>query len=393
MRAAADGETGNGARSPGVTARVLRLLDAWRIYLAALAVFAVSRLVVVVGIDFGPMLLPEPYTGKWSAGLAWYYRMVRWDGRWYGGIVTNGYQYSDAPGTLNSINFFPLYPMVSAAVTWLAGIDPFVAMLLVANACSVIAVLLLARFVKDEIGEDAVLPTVCLFSFFPSSMFLSAAYSESLCLVFVLLSLMLMARGSFLPSAAMAGVALAARSTSIVLLPIVLMEVWLKGTGRLPGRLPKLVVCGLLAASGLLAYSAYLWIMFGHPLAFIGSQDVFHSKPLSARVMSALTLGAFRQGEWTEAVQFVVFLALTFGAFLKLRFSLALYGLGSLVMPYVLDGITRSTGRYLLVSIPAFMVLGLICRTRPWLTLALTGLCAALLLRKTAMFSQWYWEG
>jgi hypothetical protein len=39
------------------------------------------------------------------------------------------------------------------------------------------------------------------------------------------------------------------------------------------------------------------------------------------------------------------------------------------------------------------MVLGSICKTRPWLIFALSGLLGALLLRKTALFSQWYWEG
>ncbi|MFZ8310651.1 hypothetical protein ACO1LC_14465, partial [Staphylococcus aureus] len=76
--------------------------------------------------------------------------------RWYGGIVTDGYQYSDAAQALNSINFFPLYPLVSAAMRVLARVDPFVAMLLVANLCSVIVVLLLVRLVKQEIGEESV---------------------------------------------------------------------------------------------------------------------------------------------------------------------------------------------------------------------------------------------
>ena len=381
---------------PGV-ARMMRQVGArwraWQLYISALAIFAASRLVVIVGIDFGPLLLPEPYTGKWSAGAAWFYRMVRWDGRWYGSIVTDGYQYSDAPGVLNSINFFPLYPLVSAAVKAVLRVDAFVAMLLVANVCSVIALLLLVRFVRDEAGEEAVLPTVSLFSFFPSSMFLSAAYTESICLVFVLLSLILMTQRKLLGSAAMAGVSLAARSTSIVLVPVLLYETWRNSSGRLIGSLPRLVACGVLASSGLIAYMAYLWFAFGHPLAFVASQQGFQSDPVSVKIWSALTLAALRRAEWPDALQFLVFVALIIGGFVRLRFSLALYGLGSIVVPYLLNGVTASTGRYLLLSVPAFMVLGSICRTRPWLTAALSGLLGALLLRKTALFSQWYWEG
>ncbi|MBR0967914.1 hypothetical protein JQ626_28010 [Bradyrhizobium diazoefficiens] len=382
------------ARRP---AQILRWLAVhgrgWRLDVAALILFAASRLVVVIAIDFGPLLLPEPYTGKWLAGPQWYHRMVRWDGRWYGGIVTDGYQYSDAAQALNSINFFPLYPLVSAAMRVLARVDPFVAMLLVANLCSVIVVLLLVRLVKQEIGEESVLPTVALFSFFPSSMFLSAAYSESLCLVFVLLSLILLARHQFVVSAAMAGVSLAARSTSIVLLPVILSVIALTPTMTWPQRLSRIAVCGVLAASGLLAYMAYLWIAFGHPLAFVASQDAFHAQSLSQRIASAVTLEAFRRAEWPEAVQLLAFVLLAVASFWRLRFSLALYGIAAIAMPYLLDGVTRSTGRYLLACFPAFMLLGWICRTRPWLTIALTACLAALLFRKTALFSQWYWEG
>ncbi len=237
------------------------------------------------------------------------------------------------------------------------------------------------------------LPTVSLFSFFPSSMFLSAAYTESICLVFVLLSLILMTQRKLLGSAAMAGVSLAARSTSIVLVPVLLYETWRNSSGPPVRRLPRLVACGVLASSGLIAYMAYLWFAFGHPLAFVASQQGFQSDPVSVKIWSALTLAALRRAEWPDALQFLVFVALIIGGFVRLRFSLALYGLGSIIVPYLLNGVTASTGRYLLLSVPAFMVLGSICRTRPWLTAALSGLLGALLLRKTALFSQWYWEG
>lgn len=365
----------------------------WHLYLEALAVFLASRLVVVMAVDFGPLLRPEPYTGKWLAGPAWYYRLVRWDSRWYGGIVTDGYQYSDAPHALNSVNFFPLYPIMSAAAKALLHVDPFVAMLLVANTCSVIAVLLLTKFVKDELGKDSVLPTVCLFSFFPSSVFLTAAYSESLCLVFVLLSLMLLTRQRLVASSALAGLSLATRPTSIVLLPVVLAEIWLNSSAPPLHRLPKMAVCAVFAASGLLVYMGYLWMTFGHPLAFVASQDAFQSQPLSQRLVSALTLGPLRSADWPKVVQVLAFLLLAIGSFWRMRLSLVLYAIGAILTPYFLNGIGESTGRYLLACIPAFMVLGFVCRTRPWLTMALTGFLAALLFRKTALFSQWYWEG
>jgi len=134
---------------------------------------------------------------------------------WYAAIVRDGYQCCDVPGVEGTTAFYPLYPLLSYAVKSLFGITHFVALLLVANVASVVAMLLMTKFVKDELGDEIALLSLAFFSFFPSSLFLSAGYTESLFLVFVLLSFILMAREKFTLAATLAGLSLGTRPTGM----------------------------------------------------------------------------------------------------------------------------------------------------------------------------------
>src|SRR5262249_39515478 len=156
-------------------------------------------------------------------------------------------------------------------------------------------------------------------------------------------SLILLSREKFFLAATMAGLALGARAVGIAMLPVVLVEVWRRN--KLPTRylVPKLAACGILAASGLFGFMLYLGIKFGHPLAFITAQEHWHGKPLSDRFMSAALLAPFRHLSLKTAGWLLCALALTIWSFWRLRLALSLYGLGTLIVPYLTLGITDST--------------------------------------------------
>ena len=374
---------------------VLRFIDVWRhyqVYIFALLIFTASRLVVYLGVQFGT-LLPMP-TGSnfWNAGPAWYHRLLRWDTGWFLTIVNNGYSYNGDPRNQTPTAFFPLYPLVSHAVKFLFGIDEFLALFLVANIASLVVAVLLAKLFKDELGDETALLSLSFYWFFPSSLFLSAGYSESLCLVFVLLSFILLSREKFIFAAAMAGLAVGARAVGIAMLPVVLSEMWWKNKAPDQYVVLKMAACGVLAASGLLGFMLYLGVEFGHPLAFITAQEAWQGKPLWDRFASAATLVPFRRLNLMTAGWFLCALALTIWSFWRLRFALSLYALGTLLVPYLTVGISDSMNRFVIMCFPAFMCLGILCKQR-WLAFVLIGIFAALLLRNSALFSQWYWVG
>jgi Mannosyltransferase (PIG-V) len=379
-----------------VAERALHIYDRWRpyrIYLHALLIFAASRLVVKVGLNFGTLLPPAATPWRWDAGPAWYHRMLRWDTVWYAGIIRNGYGYSDDASVQSATVFYPLYPLVSSALKSLLGIDEYLALLLVANVASVIVVLLMTKFFVEEVGDEVALVSLAFFSFFPSSLFLSAGYTESLCLVFILLGLILSARKKFVLASVSAGLSLGTRSTGIVLIPVILWEMWSRQAQPLPRLLPRMALCGVLAASGLLLYMAYLGVRFGHPMAFATGQSTWQGGTFLDRLVSAATLSPFRHFDWPTSGWFLCFLVLTIWSFRHLRFPVSLYALATLMLPYLTLGITGSTNRFVLMCFPAFMCMGILCKGRPWLAAALIGIFGALLLFNTALFSQWYWVG
>ena len=377
---------------------------AYEVYLSALIIFAASRAVVVAGINLGKPTLRaadvvrtlDPATLQ--ADNVWYYRLLHWDGGWYHAIVRDGYQFGGDPSVPSSVAFFPLYPLFAYAVKSLLRIDTDLALLIVANVAALAAALLFTKFVKDELGDRVALLSLGSLCFFPSSLFLSAGYSESLCLAFVLLSFILLRREKFVLAAVVAGLAAGTRSAGIVMMPVILWEMWWRNKLPWPRLLPRMVLCGFLAASGLLAYMAFLGIKFGQPLAFAASQlawnkGAWRGDTIFERFLSVMTLAPFWHAypEWIAV--FLCFFALSIWSFRRLRFTVSLYAVGSLMLPYLTLGITGSMMRFGLMCFPAWMCVGILCERRLWLTISLIGILSGILLWEAALFSQWHFVG
>src|SRR5260370_20689507 len=106
----------------------LQARERWRaydVYLSAMLIFAASRLVVIVGINFGTLLVRTPNPNHWDAGPAWYHRLLRWDSGWYAAIVSDGYQYIDDASVQGTTPFYPLYPLFGYSVELVVCINPF----------------------------------------------------------------------------------------------------------------------------------------------------------------------------------------------------------------------------------------------------------------------------
>jgi hypothetical protein len=124
-------------------------------------------------------------TNVWSAGPSWYHQLLQWDSEWYFRIVTEGYGYNGDPTIPQNIVFYPLYPMLARGLAATSGISAPDTLLLVANISGFCAIVLLFKLVREEFGDDLALATVALLSFIPTSVFLSAGYTEPLELLLV----------------------------------------------------------------------------------------------------------------------------------------------------------------------------------------------------------------
>jgi hypothetical protein len=176
-----------------------------------------------------------------------------------------------------------------------------------------------------------------------------------------------------------------------VLLPVILWQVARQNDRPWRRRLPYMALCGLLATSGLLLYIAFLGYALGHPLAAISSENAWNEGNAIDRLLAAVTLASLLHGSWLRAGLFLGFLALTLWSFRRLRPAVPLYGLGTLLLPYIALDNRIAIGRFTLMCLPAFIMAALLCKGRPAFAGMLLLLSASLLVLTTALFSQWYW--
>ena len=370
-------------------------------YFWAISIFLCSRAVVALGLVFSKKYLPA--TDIWSAGPFWYHQLLQWDSEWYFKIVTEGYRYSGDPTIEQNIVFYPLYPMLTRGLAAMGGLAPADAMLLVSNVAALLAIVLLFKLVREEFGDQLALATIALLSFFPTSVLLSAGYTEPLELLLIVSFFLVLNRKRYWSAALLAGLAVADRSTGIVLLPVLLWEMWLIRDRK--SFLAALLPCVLLATSGIWLFMIYLWSAFGDPLAFSDGQVAFHQgTSLVTRLIAALKFEPFSRmilndwNPWGQDSWFtLLFIVLIVVAWFRLRTSWTLFAMGVLLLPYLtLSGGPAgfvSMSRFNLVSFPLFVVLADLGLRAKWLLAGVIGLLSASLFMSTALFARRIWIG
>jgi Gpi18-like mannosyltransferase len=353
------------------------------------------------------MVLPNPNIAEaWDAGPRWYHHLLRWDSFWYATIVNDGYKYNGNDLIYQPVVFYPLYPLIAKTLTIFTGVDSLVALLVVANVTALLSVPLLLKFVRQDCGNQVAFLTIAFLSFFPTSLFLSAGYTESLTLLLILCFFLSLKGEHYILAAAFAGLASAARSTGVVLLPVLILEVWRKFADDQRRFFPYALFCSILATSGLWLYMLYLWSAFDSPFAFatgLAAWENGQGGGFTHKFISALLLKGFfplRLPIWPITLDvwfFLLFLTLILVHRKWLPTSLYLFALGVLMLPYfTISGGPikfRSMTRYILLAFPVFIVMAKSCKNRPWLVPCITGLFGALLYMYSALYSQGWWAG
>jgi Gpi18-like mannosyltransferase len=372
-------------------------------YLKALAIYLCSRVAVFLGVMFGRSYIPLA-NDTWLGGDQWYHRLLRWDSEWYKIIASEGYKYNGDPGETQTVVFYPLYPALCRLVSEILRIDLVDSMLLVANLAGLAAVLLLFKLVQQRFEDRTALATVALISFFPSSIFLSAGYTEPLALLLMVSFFLALAGERLLAAAFFAGLAVATRSSGIVLLPVLLWELWRR---RSPRRfLIESVPLSIVATSGLWLYIVYLGFAFGHPMAFADGQAAFHENTtMSARILSALTLEPFGKINLADISPagldqwfMLIFIGLIVASwFAGISRGMTLFAALLLTLPYLTlsggpAGFT-SMARFNIVSFPLFVVMARLADRCSWAIPAMVAVLGSLLLMYAALFAQWQWVG
>ena len=352
------------------------------VVLSAAGVWLATRVAYGVFTYFAVVLNAPGMAHARSLLQAW----DQYDTNWYLLISRQGYFSPDASA------FFPLYPTLVGGVSALLGhahgpIWPaFDALRLlvalgVANAFTLAGFIGLALLAVHEYGEERTASlTVLVAAAFPFAFFLAAAYTEGPFLAAAVFTLYFARRGEWKWAAVAAFVAGLTRPTALALvLPLAWEygrqhELWNRGGHtqfKLRTALEALTVVGA-APVAIALYSAFLWQRFGTPWIWVNIQTAeWHRQAMPVWLTSAelgrrlVTFPPFSPAEaqlLLNLLPLLLCLLIVLVALRQMPFAFVLYTLGlcylAVSSPILSkDEVIESTGRFLTVAIPVFLIL------------------------------------
>ena len=373
---------------------LLYMLVSWRVALFIVALIA-PLIVPIFGNTF-------PYVSERliSSGLpSWVWSWGNFDGVHYLTIAQYGYaaQYTQA--------FFPLYPILIKAVSFIFLGNYVLAALVLSNLSFMGALFLFFKLLNlEKYKSETVIWTLAFFLLFPYSFFLVSIYNESLFLVFIFASFIAARKRMWAWAGLFGFLASLTRLAGIFLLPALIIE-WLIQRNykvSLSSWKDMKPLLGLLMVPlGLIIYMSYLAIRFGDPLYFVHAQSVFGAQRSSNEIILLpqvlwryvkifMTVTPNQYGFWTALWEFGV-TALFLAAFIpmvkRIRLSYVVFSALAMILP-TLTGTLSSMPRYTIVSFALFPILAMLPKALRVILLVVFGL---LLILFTILYTRGYW--
>jgi hypothetical protein len=298
-----------------------------------------------------------PLVGVWQ----------RWDACWYTKIATYGYEAAE-----NSVNFWPLFPLLTGVLGAVLGNAVALAGLIVSGVAYVAAMTGLHRLIARDVDPSTAERVVLAISIFPTAFFFFAPFTESLFLALAVWAIV-GARERIWWLAALAGLLAAlTRIQGVFLVLPIGWEAWLawRAAGRSAGspaltvlaRLVRPALATVAPTIGFLGFLAFSSAVAGKTP--IDTQDVWGGKSFHAPwdVIAASWQWAVDRHDPLQAFNLatlILFGVVTVIGLRRVPVAYSLYAipqivlLGTRIQPTPLT----STARYLLVVFPVFVIL------------------------------------
>jgi len=305
--------------------------------------------------DQGPAF---PLVGVWQ----------RWDACWYTKIATFGYESGE-----NSVNFWPLFPVLTAIVGRLLFGAMALGGLVVAGLAYVVAMTGLRRLVALDFDDQTGLATTVAISVFPTAFFFFAPFTESLFLAAAVWAMLAARRRLWLLAAVAALLASLTRIQGVFLvLPIgweALMwwreREWVGKPGSPAVTFLRPIVAALAPAAGFVGFLVVSSLIAGKtPL---DTQEAWGGKSFHPpwEVVEASWNWAIQHHDPLQALNLIslIFFALvTIVGIRRVPVSYSLYAIPQIVLigTRIQPTPLTSTARYLLVVFPVFVILALV---------------------------------
>ncbi|HSL21771.1 MAG TPA: mannosyltransferase family protein [Vicinamibacterales bacterium] len=333
---------------------------AWR------ALTAVAAFLVNVVFPIGPT--GELFTVRARTHFIWD-TFARWDSGWYFTIARYGYEWVE--GGRSNIAFFPLYPLLMRYLGLAFGggrVNLFLAGIIISWASFVLAMVMLYRLAKVELGDDEERARHALVyaAVFPFAFFFGVVYTESLFLLLSVTAFYGFRTRRWMLGAVAGALATATRANGVFMVPALALVAWREARGgdRRTLLLASVAVAFTLAGVG--SYSLYVYSVSGHPFEWANTMARWNWQPgstagwqplaqlvvaLATRPYEHLTGSPQRVFDLMNAAAGIALLVAT--PFIWRRFGIA-YALLILVNLYVplSSGALEGVGRYAAVLFP-----------------------------------------
>jgi Gpi18-like mannosyltransferase len=323
----------------------------------------------------------------------------RWDSEWYLSIAKNGYQFT--PGQESNVAFFPLYPyavrLAHSVIPWRSDAGWLLIGILISNGSLLVALTYLNRLVRLDYDKATAARAVLYLCVFPTTLFLSAFYSESLFLAFVLSAFYYARCGRWLVAGLLAAAAAVGRPPGGLLIIALAFEYLDQKQFQWKQVRPDCLAL-LLAPAAVASHLAFFRWRFGEWDVLSRTEAVASwSRTLT---LPWITLGTFFQrahsgtdshDSYLDFAFTIALLCLTTFAAFRLRLSYTVYAVVT-VLFITSWGFLTSVPRYSVVIFPIMIALALLGRSnafnRAYLTIS--GCIAAYCM---FVFSHWGWVG
>ncbi len=172
-------------RSIDLGARARALADEFRLDAGIVAMFVVSRLLLLVAAFVAENLIPRNAALIPADAVPILTSLTSWDGAYYIGIARDGYHAAPVAGEYRDIAFAPLYPLVVRILSapWPAFTG--LVAVLVSNVTFLAGLGLLARLGTPYLGRRRAALAAGLLAIYPFASAFGMAYSEGLFLLFM----------------------------------------------------------------------------------------------------------------------------------------------------------------------------------------------------------------
>lgn len=351
--------------------------------------FAITRFAIVVIAELAAVIIGQragPHVAESSHLLlaVW----GRWDAVHYLDIASIGYHGTD-------MAFFPLYPLLIAILGKFTG-NHLIAGLLISNAAFFFGLLYLYKWVEHEFDRGVARRAIFYISIFPTAVFFSAVYTESLFFALTVASFYYIREHKWLIAGVIGLFAALTRSEGVLLVIPFFIEWYSAYRSGQRSLFRPAIAIGLIPL-GLALYMAYLWVLNGDPLYFSHVQIHWnrHFAPPWVAFGHSLYVIGHAKSPQTVANQFlelaftVMMIAVMAAGYKRLRPSASAYMALSILIPMSTSSL-MSMPRFALVLFPMFTILAL-WGQKPSVNNVIVALALPLLGLFTVLFADWYW--